>query len=359
MRGVWLIILLCLALLLALDAAFVSWWYALDDRPTRLDVPTADGWTVVAWHRPALVRRRFAHPVVLCHGLANSHVFMEFRGEQNLAKFLSAAGFDCYSVDLRGAGAARAPDDGPWDATFDDHVQFDLPALVDAICAHAGSSRVIWVGHSLGGVVGLAAAASTLKDRFVAMVTIGSPVFFHMPAEVLWMVKAARAVSVWGQFDSGLLRLLAPLAGRVSAPEITRATANLRNMDPLTQRFLVANVFAPIWRGVLGQLQDWIVNDAFRSLDTTVNYRDTLASLTAPTLVIGGTVDLLSPPDLTRNYFDLLTCPGRQLQLFGKTYGHSAEYGHGDLVVGKQAHLEVYPTILRFLEAQLAPKEAA
>lgn len=91
MRGVWLIILLCVGLFLALDLAFVSWWYALDDRPRRLDVETADGWTVAAWYRPA-VQRRFALPVVLCHGLANNHRFMEFRGDQNLVirRFLGA-----------------------------------------------------------------------------------------------------------------------------------------------------------------------------------------------------------------------------------------------------------------------------
>ena len=353
MRGVWLIILLCLALLLALDAAFVSWWYALGDRPERLDVPTSDGWTVVAWHRPA-VERRYPFPVVLCHGLANNHAIMEFRGEQSLAKYLSEAGFDCYSVDLRGAGEARAPDEGPCDATFDDHVNFDLPALVDAVCAHAGAQQVAWVGHSLGGMTALAASSTTLKDRLAALVTIGSPVFFHMPREVPLLIRAAYWVSVWGQFDSTLLRYIAPFAGRAPAPKITDVTANLRNMEPRTQRFLVANVFAPMWSGVLRQLEDWLVNDAFRSVDRTLNYRDGISTFMAPTLVLGGTVDQLAPPDLTRDYFELIKAPVRELQIFGKTYGHSAEYGHGDLLVGRQAHVEVYPVIRRFLQTHLA-----
>lgn len=352
MRAVWLIILLCVGLFLALDAAFVSWWYALDSRLVRLEVPTADGWTVIAWHRPA-VRRRFALPVVLCHGLANNHRMMEFRGEQNLARFLSEAGFDCYSVDLRGAGATRAPDDGPSDASFDDHVQFDLPALVDAVCKHAGAKQVVWVGHSLGGLAALAASSSTLKDRLAALVTIGSPVFLKLPAQVPRLVRLARLAAVWGQFDSNLLRLIAPLVGRATPPSFTQATANLRNLDPLTQRYLVANVFAPMWQGVLAQVEDWMTHGEFRSRDKTLDYRLGLAAFTAPMLVIGGTVDMLAPPDLTRDYFGLLTAPGRQLELFGKTYGHSAEYGHGDLIVGKQAHLEVYPVIRRFLEQHL------
>lgn len=358
MRGVWLIILLSVALFLALDAAFVSWWYALESGSERLEVQTADGWTVVAWHRKA-VRRRFALPVVLCHGLANNHHFMEFRGAQNLAKFLSEAGFDCYSVDLRGAGGSRAPDEGPWDASFDDHVKFDLPALVDAVCRHSGATQVVWVGHSMGGLVALAASSSTLKDRIAALVTIGSPVFLSLPRALPALVRLARLACVWGQFDSTILRYVAPFAGWTTPPSIARTTANLRNLDGVTQRFLVANVFAPMWKGVLRQLEDWMRNGAFRSLDRTQDYRPGVAALAVPMLVIGGTVDFLAPPDLMRTYFDLLTAPRRELVLFGKSYGHSAEYGHGDLIVGRQAHLEVYPVISRFLEQALTAAQAA
>ena len=352
MRGVWLIILLSVALFVALDAAFISWWYALDAGPERIEVPTADGWTVVAWHRPA-VRRRFSLPVVLCHGLANNHYFMEFRGQQNLAKFLSEAGFDCYSVDLRGAGTSSAPDEGPWDANFDDHVKFDLPALVDAVCKHSGAGKVVWVGHSLGGLVALAAWSSSLKDRIAAMVTIGSPVFLSLPRSLPGLVRLARMASVWGQFDASLLRFVAPFVGWVTAPSIASASANLRNLDGVTQRFLVANAFAPIWRGVLGQLEDWMRNGVFRSVNREHDYRPGVVAITVPMLVIGGTVDFLAPPDLTRTYFELLTAPKRELVLFGKSYGHSVEYGHGDLIMGRQAHVEVYPVISRFLEAHV------
>lgn len=352
MNAVWLIIVLVGLALVALDAAFVAWRYALDDRPTPLPVTTTDGWTVVAWHRAAR-ERRFNAPVVLCHGLANNHAFMEFRGEHSLARFLSAAGFECYSVDLRGAGAARPPDDLPADATVDDHVRFDVPALVDAICAHAGASRVAWVGHSLGGVVALAAVSTTLKDRLAALVTIGTPVFFRLPGHLRHLLRLARWLAPWGQFDASLARFIAPFAGYAPTPRVTDITANLRNVTPEAQRYLVANVFAPIWKGVLSQLEDWLTHDAFRSVDGAVDYREGIAALEAPTLVIGGTVDLLSPPDATRGLFELLRTPQRELVMFGASYGHSAEYGHGDLVIGAQAPREVYPVISAFLTKSL------
>lgn len=352
MSGVWLIILMVAVVLVTLDSAFISWWYVLPDRPERIDVATPDGWTVVAWYRPA-VKRRFDVPVVLCHGLANNHAFMEFRGQQNLAKFLSELGFDCYSLDLRGAGSATAPDEGPWDASFDDHVQLDLPALVNEVSRRSGSQRVVWVGHSLGGVVALAAASTTLKDRFAALITIGSPVFFRLHPRLKWLMRLGRALAPWGQFNAMMLRVVAPFAGRTPAPKIAHHTANLNNLDGLSQRYLVANVFAPIWKGVLRQLEDWLLHDAFRSVDGVTDYRAGVPGLTSPTLIIGGTVDHLAPPEITRELFALVTAPVRQLALFGAQFGHSADYGHGDLVVGKNAHLEVYPVIQKFLEQHL------
>ena len=185
------------------------------------------------------------------------------------------------------------------------------------------------------------------------MVTIGSPVFLSLPRSLPGLVRLARMASVWGQFDASLLRFVAPFVGWVTAPSIASASANLRNLDGVTQRFLVANAFAPIWRGVLGQLEDWMRNGVFRSVNREHDYRPGVVAITVPMLVIGGTVDFLAPPDLTRTYFELLTAPKRELVLFGKSYGHSVEYGHGDLIMGRQAHVEVYPVISRFLEAHV------
>ncbi|MGV3620017.1 MAG: alpha/beta fold hydrolase [Archangium sp.] len=353
MNTVWLIIVVTLVLIVGLDGAFVSWMYELDDRPARLEIPTSDGWTVVAWHRAA-EKRQFSVPIVLCHGLANNHAFMEFRGEQNLAKYLAAQGFDCYSVDLRGAGGSLGPDDLPTDASVDDHVRYDVPAIIEAVCKHSGSSRVAWVGHSLGGVVAVAAASSTLpKDKLAALVTIGTPVFFRLPKSLRSMLRWAKWLSPSGQFAASWARLIAPFAGRTPVPKITDVTANLRNVSPLAQRYLMANVFAPIWRGVIEQLDEWLATDTFKSRDGKTDYRENIKTIEAPTLVIGGTVDLLSPPDVTRDYFNLLTAPVRQLEMFGKSYGHSSEYGHGDLVIGMNAHLEVYPVIHHFLASNL------
>ena len=344
----WWFIGLISGVVVVLNAIWVAWRYRLDDRPQPLTVPTRDGWTLTAWYRPAK-QKRYELPVVLCHGLANNHAIMEFRPPQNLAAFLSDAGFDCYSVDLRGAGTSAAPDDLPTDATVDDHVQHDLPALLDAICERAKTKQVLWVGHSLGGVVALAAATTSARDRFAGIVTIGSPVFFAFKSQLRWLIRFARALSPWGAFDSTLIRLLAPIAGFVNPGKALATTANVANIEGLAQRFLLANVFAPIWKGVLAQLDDWIAGDHFRSLDRAIDYRARLQSLAVPVLVLGGSVDGLAPVPATRALFDALPPGGKKLVLFGREFGSRADYGHGDLIVGRHAHEEVYPVVLESL----------
>jgi len=337
----------------ALWLAIVRWVYELrGDRPTLLTTSTADGWTLGVWHRPA-GQRRFTEAVVLCHGLANNAAFMEFHGAQNLAAFLAGCGFDCFSVDLRGAGASRPPHEGPHEATFDDHVRLDVPAVLDLVERTCGATRVHWVGHSLGGLVGLAAAGGESKARFATLTTIGSPLFFRFRPALGWLVKLGLALAApSGQLPTGALALIAPFAGRLPAPRLARVTANLDNIAAKAQRLLVVNVFAPMWRGVMAQLGDWLAHDVFRSVDEGVDYRQRAARLELPVLVVGGTVDVMAPPDVTRDYFELLGTRDKQLAIFGRSYGHALEYGHGDLIVGTHATHEVYPVLRDFLLAR-------
>ena len=109
--------------------------------------------------------------------------------------------------------------------------------------------------------------------------------------------RLARALAPWGRFDAQLVRLVAPFAGYGPPPPLTAITANLRNVDSSSQRFLVANVFAPIWDGVLKQLDLWVAGNVCTSLDGKVDYRLGLADVKCPTLVIGGSEDVSTPPE--------------------------------------------------------------
>lgn len=323
-------------------------------RPVRHEVTTADGWTLSVWHR-APAQRRYLEPVVLCHGLANNAAFMEFVPEASLAQYLAEQGFECYSVNLRGAGQWRGPDMGPLDASFDDHVRGDLPAIIDFVRRQSGQQQLFWVGHSMGGLVGLVGAGSTGQEAIRGLVTVGAPLFFRYHWQVRTAIKVARAMAASGWFPMReLSTFIAPMAGRVRVV-LPHSPANLDNISPQAQRVLLAHVFAPIWRGVLAQLEDWVDHDVFRSRDRRVDYRELVKALKLPLLVVGGSADTLAPLDNTEAYYDLSSSPDRTLVLLGKRFGQREEYGHGDLLIGKHARDEVFPRIAAWL-AQRATK---
>jgi pimeloyl-ACP methyl ester carboxylesterase len=334
--------------------------YHLGDRPRLLRVTTADGWTLSLWHR-APATRRFEEPVVLCHGLGNNHAFFEFRGRAHLARVLAEAGFEVFTMDCRGAGRWSAPDLAFAEASIDDHLDLDAPAVVDAIREATGRSQVLWVGHSLGGVIGLLASARGLRGRLKALVTLGSPVFFDSGP----FFRRALRLGLWlapsGRFPARVLTTaFAPVAGWFAPPKLARITARVDNIDGLEQRYLLANVFANLWRGVLAQLERWIETGVLSSGRGDDLRAAAFAIDDVPTLVVGGTVDHLAPLEVTKQLFEGLSAKDKALVLVGRQFGQSVDYGHGDLVVGRDADTDVYPQVQAFLvrHASLTPSQS-
>ncbi len=353
MSAIVLVTLIVLAGAALLWVGFIQERYSLGgDRPIAIEVITSDGWVIHAHHRAAK-NRRFSEPVVLCHGLANNSSFFEFLPPQNLALFLTELGFDTYSVDHRGDANSRAPE---WDndATFDDLVQFDIPAILDVVLTHSNGQRVWWVGHSLGGLAGLASAAVSAKIAGVC--TIGAPVYLKLGTPLRYLLRATQWLSPTGIFPIDFWsRVVAPLAARVKLDSWLAASANIRNIDAISQRALMAHVISPLWRGVMWQLEDWALNDVFRSRDGKTDYRAQAAALQIPILVMAGTVDGLATLEGSRSYFEMLTTSDKTFVGLGKEFGQVDDYGHGDLVIGRLAHQEVYPSIGEWLTKHAGP----
>ena len=360
METALLIILALLATLgcLALWVRGVMAFFALKgQRPTAIVVAAVDGWQLCAWHRTPS-RRRFVEPVVLCHGLSNNHRFLEFQSPHSLAAALADAGFECFTVELRGAGqAAPAPPGMRADGCIDDYVRFDVPALIRHALTHSGALKTFWVGHSLGGLVALAAAEGEVAQKLKGLITIGSPVFFRTQWGTRWLLKFGYWLSPLGRFRTDwLAALVAPFAGWFRVP-VGSGMANQRNMPGWVQRRAMATVIAPIWHGVLSQLRDWTYDDKFRSVDGKTDYRERVRALEVPTLIVGGSADGLAPPANCEQHFALAGSADKELQMFGTAFGHRNDYGHGDLLLGTHAPVEVYPRLIAWLERRATPVE--
>jgi pimeloyl-ACP methyl ester carboxylesterase len=353
-------VLLTLLALLGVNGLWVlvvrRWYRLRTDEPERLQVRCQDGWELTVHVRRA-AHRRFEEPVLLCHGLAANRCTFDFEPPYSLAHVLSEAGFDCFSVEWRGIGHSRSPPRGQrWpDVTVDDLVAQDGPALIEAALAQTGARRAFWVGHSLGGLVGYAVAQGPAGTKLAGLLALGSPVFFPPDPLIRRLIHVGSRAS-WprGFRNEWLSRTLAPFLGYVTLP-LSDVIINPRHIPPPIQRKVYANMMASMSRNVLRQFQDWIDHDAFRSFDGSVDWRAGLARLSLPVMVMGGSADRLASPKNLRAQYELVGSPDKQLHVFGCERGDKMNYGHGDLLFGTGAPLEVHPEIRDWLVAHATP----
>lgn len=316
-----------------------------------------DGWTLGVWHSPAPVRR-FVEPVVLCHGVATDARIFDAVPGASVVRALGEAGFEVYLIELRGTESSRPPELGVPDADFDDFVRHDAPAQVQHVLRHSGASRCFWLGHSLGGLVGLVHAALTEESgaRVAGVAVVGTPLFFRLEPWQRWVLRLARMLAAPGGALGlpALTLAVAPFAGRVPLRP-RQVPANLENLPGPALSLLLANAFAPFPAGLLAQLDDWVTHDVVRSRDRRTDYRARIEAAGTPTLLLGGSVDALAPPDVQREAFGRLRTSDLSLVLRGRAFGTPCDYGHADLLVGTAAARDVYPVLVEWLVRRASP----
>lgn len=311
---------------------------------------TEDGWTIALHHHPG---KKFKYPVILVHGLASNYRNMDFPiKDLSLAHYLSKAGFDCWIVDLRGSGLSKK---GPFTAFrwyFDDYVFYDLPAAVDAILKETGAKKIHWIGHSLGGLLSFPFAQFYKKSQVLrSLTTIASP-----------MTTTSRPgyFQVTHRFDR-ILKLFPKLPYRTLSRVAVRFVDLLLGLegnalfsrDNMTREILVEimrHAVESVPSSLILQIHDWLNHNYFASRDKKIDYTESLSSMTMPILMMAGSVDSFTPLADIRLAFRRIPSEKKTLMVFGKSRGHEHDYGHIDLVLGKNAPKEVFPQILNWLK---------
>jgi 3-oxoadipate enol-lactonase len=208
----------------------------------------------------------------------------------------------------RGAWLMQVPVlSGRWQVVLPYYAAGDGPAEVDdlvgqvvAVVDELGLDRFHLAGWSLGAVVAAALAAGR-PER----------------------VRSLALVSGWATSDA-YMRFQFDLWRRLLAD------------DPETfARYAITDGFTPAWFDQVGDAAQSVVpliqaaldpgSDALAELDTRVDVSDRLASIGAPTLVVGGTHDRFVPVEHSRRLAELI--PGARL----------VELDAGHLVVTERA----------------------
>jgi pimeloyl-ACP methyl ester carboxylesterase len=314
---------------------------------------TADDWRV------ALVRYRpiseggpaHGEPVLLVHGIAANRYNFDLTDDLSLARFLAARGWDVWLVELRGRGLSMRPrlfSKVKYDWSFDEYAERDLPAAAACVARATGRKRIHVVGFSTGALAAMAWLSDPHRNLEVAsLVSIGGATSFkrtgrNVSGRLLRNLRWLR--------HRWLMRVVAPISGYWH-PSPLQIIYNPENTKGSVQRRTMVNMIANFSRNEVLQYSDWILNDVFRSIDLRRDYRAELGRITTPALLLAGPRDVLATPDAVKATFEALGSTDKQFMICSRAQGLRVNYGHFDLVIGREAPAEIYPLVARWLDA--------
>ena len=319
------------------------------------------------------------NPVILCHGLSYNLLFWDLHENVSLAQYLSQAGYDVWSLSLRGAFPSTQPLasairklghfnlDGVTQNTLkerfknlklanwsvDDHIQYDVPAALGFVLEQTKQGRAHWIGHSMGGMVmfGHLGRDPNANAQIKTFVAAAVPVVaFHPLSDPMQLlVDAETAIGV----GSTLVGSSAPggwgaIFGDLDTPT-DRLFFNGANIEPAIVKALNQRALEEIAPSQLKQLIGMVRTERFTSLDGQVDYVATLSQLNKPTCFLVGAVDNMATPGAVRFTYRQIASHEKEFHLFGRVNGHRGNYGHDDIIIGRHARTEVYPVILEWL----------
>lgn len=309
-------------------------------------VPTADGSAIALGRYHPREQRRFVEPVILGHSLGTNRFNLDFDERYSLARALARRGFETWVLELRGHGLAGSSQG----ATFDTEAQHDVAAALTAVLS-TGPREVTWVGHSRGGLLAYAHLARNPTAPIRAIATLGSPLTFDAQPGVQRFVAALGPSLRLPVIPLQLGGKAWPLG--LPPDPIGKYLLRAENVDPTVIRQAITHVSADIGGGVARQFARWVRTGAFDGEDG-FDYRAGLKAITAPVLAMAGALDFLAPARASHLVKTLVSGPVEVITV-GLAGGFSADYGHGDLVLGRRAPDEVFPRLIDFLARHSTP----
>jgi len=303
------------------------------------------------------------HAVVLVHGFACNRLTFNLHEKVSVAKYLASKGWDTYVVDLRGSGRSKQPrphSETPHDWfthslcdipeeswTYQDHIE-DVRAVVQMVFDHT-KTPVHLIGHSMGSMLVLNTALSENENN-VKLVKSCVCIAGSFAMETS---KWKNFMWLWGVVKhlhtlhpEVITKRFAPMSLQIGNPW-DQLFFQPGNVDVEMANLLFQKNWEPIPVSLIGQLR-WVVSPrGMYEPETHKYYQEELQHITVPVLCVAGTHDEQCPPEEMRRASSLI--PGSKFACFGKRFGTENDYGHFDLLIGKNAKTEVWDFIHDFL----------
>ncbi len=306
-------------------------------------------------------------PVILCHDLRVNDFIWSLDKENSLAGYLADKGVDVWTFSFRGFGKSRKVPlrkGESWishltakkessDVHFENWVNLDLPAIVDFVQKETGKDKVILIGHGFGANA-CAVYTAGGGGKNVARLVVLAPILVNFYLSDI-MASVGMEECPLAYPDNETLRLK---AGDIILKDTYTPTAdvyverlffNRDNIDQWQIYRLYSFAVDATPASLAKEYQDLLAKGVLMSADGKINYSDMVKKITVPTLIMAGWADNFAPAEASYHFFRHLAASVKEYVELSRSNLYKNDYGHWDLVIGKNCRREVYPAILNWI----------
>lgn len=269
---------------------------------------------------------RRPHAAILClHGLFSDGRFFLNAKQKGPSSVFLEHGYQVYVGELRGHGQSKWPPSlRKWNWSFDEYVQQDIPALINAASElHEGPLFVL--AHSIAGYALLVSLGldSALHSKVSGVCVLASAVNDYSEMGIRKRLMFHFAVflgSILGYFPARFLRM-----------GVSDEPANL-----------------------MKQFVKWAPKCQFASLQGDIDYWQCLNRVTLPVWAGVGTADRFhASVRRGRVLVDKLSSTDKKFVEIGMKSGFSYDFDHIGVLRGAAAEREVLPQLIAWMEERM------
>lgn len=292
-----LLILITLFLALWAHIIFWGWYYRRNKLCGDLSwIHSSDGWRLALEQIPAQEGVPVQGQLLCCPGLACNGRIFHFRDGLSFAQDMSEQGWTVWILHPRGTGPSERPL-GKAEKVYG-YRQYVKDGLAAAEFVRAQSNQpLVWVGHSLGGLIGLE-VAQRMSHNLDGLITMGTPVALnhHNITPFYFTVFKWFCRGMKTAYLGKLSTMVAPWSGWFPMLHPAPLYVNFQLVSKADLRVILAQSFEDTPRKVLDEFVS-AVQDAKGPWD---HFIDELPNLKLPLLAIAGDRDGLAPLKVTQ-----------------------------------------------------------
>ncbi len=344
-----------------LKLAYFVWLSVRYPEPMLADevhsVITEDTWPIRLYRHKSKLGE--GEPVFLCHALATNHLNYELPAGKSLVSALTEAGYDCWTIDLRGNRNTPPPKGMSRRNTHvDDYLTKDVPAALSFILEKTGYDQLHWIGHSMGGMLFYAYQATLGNEHIASATTFGSPIGFkgtHVQdgAAIAWLAKTCPPLL------SAVIRGAAPWAEWFK-PQMPGLPINWSNMHPDLGARDYYNLLEVPPGGVAVDMNRWAIKRDWSMRNGELDVPAKLREGDTPLLAFFAPSDpFVKLPD-AEDFMDNLPIDDKAMVVLSVEEGCANDYNHCDIPFSPNADIEVFVHVVEWLqEHPISTKPAA